>query len=135
MERGLRERLDDAMRKAAERKQQTVAANLKQREAADLARASEIFAAFRRNLTESLARLRTMEKEAGAMLFTLEDEKRQFQRDIRAMEDRLTELETEEARELASIRERYTDVRPFVSAAAVVFALDPADGTAAEVSA
>lgn len=134
-DRGLRERLDDAMRKAAERKQQTVAASLKQREAADLARASEIFAAFRRNLTESLARLRTMEKEAGAMLFTLEDEKRQFQRDIRAMEDRLTELETEEARELASIRERYTDVRPFVSAAAVVFALDPADATAAEVSA
>ncbi|MFC8797592.1 DISARM system SNF2-like helicase DrmD [Promicromonospora sp. NPDC057138] len=126
-ERGLRDRLDDAMRKAAERKQQTVTDSLKHREEADVNRAREIFAAFRRNLTESLARLRQMEKESAAALFTLDEEKRQFQRDIRAMEDRLAELDAEETREIAGIRERYTDIKPYVAAAAVVFALTPAD--------
>nr|WP_255415802.1 DISARM system SNF2-like helicase DrmD [Promicromonospora sp. AC04] len=126
-ERGLRDRLDDAMRKAAERKQSSVTESLRHREEADVNRAREIFAAFRRNLTESLARLREMERESAAALFTLDEEKRQFQRDIRAMEDRLAELAAEEAREVAGIRERYTDVKPYVSAAAVVFAVTPAD--------
>jgi hypothetical protein len=48
-------------------------------------------------------------------------------RDIRAMEERLATLSDEERREVAAIEERYTDIRPHVSAAAVVFALTPQD--------
>ncbi len=43
------------------------------------------------------------------------------------MERRLQSLDEEESRELAGIRDRYADVRPFVSAAAVVFAITPED--------
>ena len=46
------------------------------------------------------------------------------------MERRLLSLGDEQEREFAGIRERYADVRPFVSAAAVVFALTPADAAA-----
>ncbi|WP_225220238.1 DISARM system SNF2-like helicase DrmD [Oerskovia merdavium] len=127
-ERGLRERLDDAMRKAAERKQQAVAESLVKRKDADVDRAREIYAAFRRNLRDSLEALRREREDADGTLFgLLPEQERQFQRDMRAMEDRLDTLDDEEKRELDSIRARYADVQPYVSAAAVVFALTPAD--------
>ena len=43
------------------------------------------------------------------------------------MRDRLESLDEEEQRELSAIADRYTDVKPYVSAAAVVFALTPTD--------
>ena len=58
------------------------------------------------------------------MLPLPDDQHRQRQRDIRAMQDRLDSLDEEQDRELAGIRERYADVQPHVSAAAVVFAAD-----------
>lgn len=127
---GLHARLDRAMRDAAARKQAAVEASLTERERDDATRATEIFAAFRRNLTESLARLREQQRVAGETLFTLEEERRQFRRDIEAMEDRLAELDAEEGREIEAIRARYTDVKPYVSAAAVIFALTPDDASA-----
>ena len=51
------------------------------------------------------------------------------------MEERLASLDDEERREVAAIRERYADIRPHVSAAAVVFALTPQDAAAREVHA
>ena len=48
------------------------------------------------------------------------------------METRVESLADEERRELEAIRERYTDVKPYVSAAALVFALTPADARAWE---
>ena len=46
------------------------------------------------------------------------------------MQARAAELDDEERRELAAIRERYEDVRQFVSTAGVVFALTPEDAAA-----
>jgi hypothetical protein len=63
------------------------------------------------------------------MLFT-DDQQAQRRRDLRAMEDRLASLDEELGREVVSIEERYADVRAHVSAAAVVFALTPADAAA-----
>ncbi|MDT5024729.1 MAG: hypothetical protein QOE61_1155 [Micromonosporaceae bacterium] len=51
------------------------------------------------------------------------------------MEERLASLDDEEQREIAAIRERYSDIKPHVSAAAVVFALTPADAEAGRVQA
>ncbi len=55
------------------------------------------------------------------------DQQRQWRRDIEAMQRRLDELDDEEAREIAAITERYADVKPHTTAAAVVFALTRAD--------
>ena len=60
------------------------------------------------------------------MLFP-DDQQRQRQRDIDAMKSRQTELDDEEIREIAAIMERYVDVQPHTTAAAVVFALTRAD--------
>ena len=43
------------------------------------------------------------------------------------MERRLNELDDEEVREVAAIADRYADVKPHTTAAAVVFALTPED--------
>ena len=100
---------------------------LTKRQAADIQRAKEIFAAFRANLRDSLARLKKEEGEAQGQLFTDPDQQRQWRRDIDAMSRRLDELDDEEAREIAAITDRYADVKPHTTAAAVVFALTRAD--------
>ena len=122
----MRGRLEQAMKSRAERKQEAVAERLEARRDSDIERAHQIFAAFRRNLQDSLRMIRTEEEEQLAMLFP-DDQQRQRQRDIRQMEDRLRTLDEEEAREVRGISERYAEIQPFVSAAAVVFALTPAD--------
>lgn len=120
----VRSRLESAMTRKADRLQERLATELKARERADASRAQEIFAAFRRNLTESIARL---QHEDDSMLPLADEQQEQRRRDIRRMHERLDSLADEEAREVSAIRERYTDVKPYVSAAAVVFALTPAD--------
>ena len=79
------------------------------------------------NLRDSLARLKAEEDEAQGQLFTDPDQMRQWRRDIDAMSRRLDELDDEEAREIAAITDRYADVKPHTTAAAVVFALTRAD--------
>ena len=118
------------MRTRAERKQVQVTEQLQRREAADVQRAQDIFAAFRSNLRDSLARLRAEEAEAWGQLFTDSDQERQWRRDREAIQRRLDELDDEETREIAAIKDRYADVRPHTTAAAVVFALtrNDADG-------
>jgi len=123
----LRQSLEAAMRDRAARKQTQVTEQLQRREAADVQRAREIFAAFRANLRDSLASLRAQEADAQGQLFTDPDQERQWRRDREAMQRRLDELDDEEAREIAAIKDRYTDVRPHTTAAAVVFALTRAD--------
>ncbi len=122
----LRSRLLTAMSKRAESHQAAVEERLQIRRSADVTRAREIFGAFRVNLQESKQRLQTIEKEEAATLWP-SDQLAQVRRDIRSMEDRLASLDDEEAREVTSIEERYTDIRPHVSAAAIVFALTPQD--------
>lgn len=122
----LRTRLQDEMERRAASRQAAVAQSLTKRQEADAERARGIFAAFRVNLRESLARLRAEDAEQQAMLFT-DDQQRQRQRDIRQMEDRLASLDDEERREIAGVGQRYADVKPYVSAAALVFAVTPSD--------
>ncbi|MBG0560775.1 DEAD/DEAH box helicase [Actinoplanes sp. NEAU-A11] len=122
----LRARLFESMSRRAETRQQRVSDQLTKREQADVTRAREIFAAFRRNLNESLDVLAAKEAQEAATLLP-DDQQRQRQRDMEAMRRRLDELGDEETREVAAITERYRDIKPHTTAAAVVFALTPAD--------
>ncbi|HEU5149562.1 MAG TPA: DISARM system SNF2-like helicase DrmD [Iamia sp.] len=122
----MRARLEESMRTRAESHHRRVVDQLVARREADTERARGIFDAFRTNLRDSLAELRRAEAEAAATLFP-EDQQRQRRRDMDAMDRRLTELDAEEAREVSAIAERYADVKPHATAAAVVFALTPAD--------
>ena len=56
-----------------------------------------------------------------------DEEQKQRKRDIRKMEQRLDDLDSEESRELDMIRLRYKDVKPYVSIAALVFAVSEQD--------
>jgi len=130
----LHERLTNAMERRAESRQNRVENLLAARQAADLKRAREIFTAFRRNLTDSIGRLRSEEEEQLEMLPLADDQRAQRSKDLRAMETRLDSLGEEERRESAAIRARYTDVKPYVAAAALVFALTPSDAAAWEAA-
>jgi len=125
----LRTRLLTAMARRAETRQHAVTDRLGARRAADVTRAREIFAAFRVNLHESRDRLAAEIRGQEEMLFT-DDQQAQRRRDLRAMEERLDSLDEEERREIADIADRYAEIRPHVSAAAVVFALTPQDAAA-----
>jgi superfamily II DNA or RNA helicase len=122
----LRARLEESMEARAARRHQLVLEQLGQRQKSDTQRARDIFAAFRANLSDSLARLRSKQAEAEAMLWP-DDQQKQRQRDIQAMERRLDELDDEEAREIEAITERYAEVKPHTTAAAVLFALTRED--------
>jgi superfamily II DNA or RNA helicase len=123
----LRLRLEESMQARAGRRHESVIQQLDSRQAADVQRAREIFAAFRANLRDSLARLRAEEDEAQGQLFSDPDQQRQWRRDMDAMNRRLDELDDEEEREIAAITDRYVDVKPHTTAAAVVFALTRSD--------
>ncbi|MFI9451562.1 DISARM system SNF2-like helicase DrmD [Amycolatopsis sp. NPDC052450] len=130
----LRARLLTAMARKAESRQDKVTEALETRRDTDIVRAREIFDAFRVNLRESRDRLTRDIQEQEEQLFT-DDQQAQRRRDLRTMEDRLAGLDDEEQREITAIDERYRDIKPHVSAAAVVFALTPADAEAGSVGA
>ena len=121
----MRERLTTEMGKRAERQADRVRDQLESRCKDDAERARGIFAAFRRNLQDSLRAIRQSEDDGQDALFTLvtDEQRRQRARDIRAMEERLDVLDEEEAREVDGIQERYRDIRPYVSQVALVFAV------------
>jgi superfamily II DNA or RNA helicase len=123
----LRLRLEESMQARAGRRHELVMDQLTKRQEADTQRAHEIFAAFRTNLRESLAALKAAEDEAQGQLFADPDQQRQWRRDVEAMNRRLDELDDEEAREITALTDRYADVKPHTTAAAVVFALTRAD--------
>ncbi|MFM9262541.1 DISARM system SNF2-like helicase DrmD [Rhodococcus sp. 5A-K4] len=122
----LRARLEESMQARAARRHDLVMEQLAKRQSADVQRAREIFAAFRTNLHDSLRAFGTDDEEAQMMLWS-DDQQRQRRRDIEAMSRRLDELDDEEAREIAAITDRYADVKPHTTAAAVVFALTRTD--------
>ena len=122
----LRSRLDAAVQRRAQTRQRAVADDLDRRRDADIIRAQQIFAAFRQNLADTLTALENADRKEEEMLWA-DDARLQRRRDIAKMRDRLGSLSDEEHQEVAGLRERYADVRPFVSTAAVVFAITPAD--------
>jgi hypothetical protein len=125
----LRARLLESMDARAARRHELVVEQLTKRRRAYVQRAHDIFAAFRANLRDSLAVLRTKEAENEAMLWA-DDQQMQWRRDKEAMQHRLDDLDEEEAREVAAIEERYAEVKPHTTAAAIVFALTPEDAKA-----
>src|SRR5258705_6866905 len=104
------------MSRRAESRQERVTTELATRRDADVARAHEIFGAFRLNLSESRDRLAREIQEESEMLFA-DDQQAQRRRDVRAMEDRLASLDDEERREVAAIGERYAEIKPHGAAA------------------
>lgn len=126
----LRERLDTAMQRRSEARQRAVSEELDARRAADIARAREVFERFRLNLRDSLDRLAQEEETAAGQLALFDDQRRQRARDILRMQERLRQLDDDERREIEGLRARYADVRPYVSAAALVFAVSPGDAQA-----
>jgi superfamily II DNA/RNA helicase len=131
--RPLRDRLLTAMTRKAQSLQDKRLEALASRRETDIARAAEIFAAFRVNLRESRDRLeREIRSQEEELLFT-DDQQRQRRQDLSTMIDRLERLDEEERREIDSINARYADVRPHVTAAAVVFALTQADADAGRI--
>ena len=127
----LRTRLEESMQARAAKRHDTVVDQLRKRQEADTQRAHDIFAAFRLNLRDSLKVLQDAEEEAAMMLLP-DDQQNQRRRDIANMTRRLEALDDEEAREIDEITERYTDVKPHTTAAAIVFAVTPADAQAWE---
>lgn len=124
----LRVRLVEETERRAAALQGRVDASLTERRQADTQRVHDIFAAFRANLTDSLERLRAEEREQQGMLaLWAEDQRHQRARDVRAMEDRLIDLDGEEAREAEATALRYQDVQPYVSPVALVLAVTEED--------
>ena len=120
----LRTRLLTAMEQKARSHQEQVIDTLHKRRDTDIARAREIFAAFRVNLQESRDRLDREIRSEEEKLFP-DDQQRQRRHDLASMIDRLNSLDDEERREIAAISARYAEIKPHVTAAAVVFALTP----------
>ena len=128
----LRTRLLTAMARKAKAHQDTVIDALYKRRDTDIARAREIFAAFRLNLQESRDRLDREIRSEEEKLFP-DDQQRQRRHDLGSMIDRLDNLDDEERREVTAIGARYASIKPHVTAAAVVFALTPNDAKAGRI--
>jgi len=109
------------------RQERQIEALFKRRDT-DIDRAAKIYAAFRVNLRESYERLAREIRDEEEKLFP-DEQQRQRRRDLASMDERLLSLDDEEQREITGIRARYTDIKPYVTAAAVVFALTPRDAT------
>ena len=119
------------MGRRAETRKAAVEDNLKTREKVDLDRVKGIYGAFRENLRISLDQLNG-DDQAQLMFDLFEEERRQRQQDVRNIARRLDSVDDEETRELDAVRERYRDVKPYLSIAALVFAVSPADAKAWE---
>jgi superfamily II DNA or RNA helicase len=128
----LRTRLLTAMEQKARTRLEKVLDALYKRRDADIARAREIFAAFRVNLLQSRDRLDREIRSEDEKLFP-DDQQRQRRRDLASMIDRLDSLDDEEQREIAAIGARYAGIKPHMTAAAVVFALTPDDAKAGRI--
>ena len=124
----LQERLERATEQRALTLMDSVRDDLKKREGEELSRVEGIFSAFRLNLEDSLEEVREEERELYLQpTLWVDDQRRQRTRDIQLMRDRLSTLDMEEKRELEAVAERYRDIKPYVTIAALVFALSPSD--------
>lgn len=122
----LHNRLEEEVGRRANVRKAAVEDNLRAREKADLERVRGIYGAFRENLRTSLGQLNG-EDQAQLTLDLFEEERRQRQQDVKNIARRLESVDDEETRELNTVRERYRDVKPYLSIAALVFAVSPAD--------
>ncbi|MFD6445909.1 DISARM system SNF2-like helicase DrmD [Promicromonospora sp. NPDC060204] len=124
---GLRARVADAVDGRAERRRREIEASLESRLDDDLAALDRIFNRFRSTLTSTLAAADNARLAGERMLFQLDEEKRQRERDIARVRARLAMLDEEALIERDSVKRRYRDVQAHVFVAALVFALTPED--------
>ncbi|WP_126032218.1 helicase-related protein [Bifidobacterium castoris] len=122
----MKQRLEDAVMRRAEIRQQAVETSLHKREEDDKQRVHGIFSQFRANLQASLQRLKE-EEDQEQMTLWLDEEQRQRARDIANMTERLGALDDEERKEIELVDLRYRNIRPYVSIAALVFAVNERD--------
>ncbi|PAU69280.1 DNA helicase [Bifidobacterium italicum] len=124
----MKQRLEDAVMRRAEIRQQAVETSLHKREEDDKQRVHGIFSQFRANLQTSLQRLKEEEAREQEQLTLWTDEaQRQRLHDIANMTERLGALDEEERKEIELVDLRYRDIRPYVSIAALVFAVNEHD--------
>ena len=124
----MKQRLEDAVMRRAEIRQQAVETSLHRREEDDKQRVHGIFSQFRTNLQASLQRLKEEEAyEQEQLALWADEEQRQRARDIANMTERLSALDDEERKEVELVDLRYRDIRPYVSIAALVFAVNEHD--------
>jgi superfamily II DNA or RNA helicase len=123
---GLRERVSRAVADRVERRRREVEHQLEQRHEADRARVREIFDRFGATLRDALAQAQELDADPQFALFD-DAERRQSERDLRQIRQRIDALEDERERELAAVDARYDEVKPLTFSAAVLFAIAPAD--------
>ena len=112
------------MRARAERRHELVLEQLAKRQDADTQRAHEIFAAFRTNLRDSLAALKRRRGRSRRPAVRRRPAAPVAPRH-RGDEPPPRRARRRGGREVAAITDRYADVKPHTTAAAVVFALTP----------
>ncbi|MFS0853294.1 DISARM system SNF2-like helicase DrmD [Microbacterium sp. 179-I 3D4 NHS] len=130
---GLRNRVNAAIHRRAERLRSDVEADLDERRNADLATIDGIFSRFRGTLENTLAAAEEARRSGEEMLFQLPEEKQQRDRDLTRVQLRLTHLEDERQAEREAVERRYRDVKAHTFVAALVFALTPEDARKLEV--
>ncbi|WIX85857.1 DISARM system SNF2-like helicase DrmD [Amycolatopsis sp. DG1A-15b] len=129
---GIRARVVRAVEDRVARRRRDVEQQLAERHEAERGRVQAIFDRFGHTLTEALRQAKQLADDDQLTLF--DDERRQSERDLRQIRERIEALGDERERELAAVDARYADIRPRTFHAAVVFALSPEDADAGEVT-
>lgn len=130
---GVKDRVSLAIKDRAEKLRSTVEKDLELRRIADLAAVDSIFERFKSSLTNMLSAAEEQRLAGETMLFQLEEEKQQRERDLARVRNRLTTLEEEHLSERESVERRYRDVTAHTFVAALVFALTPEDAKKLEI--
>lgn len=129
---GLRPRVATAVADRAARRERDIEHQLRRRHDADRERVKAIFDRFGHTLTEALQQATKLANDNQLALF--DDERRQSERDLRQIRERIEALGDERVLELAAVDARYADVQARTFHAAVVFALSPEDADSGEVT-
>jgi len=127
----LQARVASAVQDRVARRRRDVERQLADRHDADRGRVEAIFDRFGHTLSDALRKAKELADEDQPTLFDVE--RRQSERDLRQIRERIDALADERERELAAVDARYTDVQARTFHAAVVFALSPEEAAAGQV--
>lgn len=124
---GVRARVNDAIARRADRLRLEIEENLEGRRRADLSAVEQIFQRFRATLEGTLAAADEARRSGEDMLFQLDEERQQRERDLARVRTRLSLLDDELSIERDAVERRYRDLKGHTFVAALVFALTPED--------
>lgn len=131
---GVRERVNEAIGRRTDRLRLEVEENLEGRRRSDLRAVEEIFERFRSTLDGTLASAEEARRSGTEMLFQLDDERQQRERDLARVRTRLSALDGELRAEREAVERRYRNLQAHTFVAALVFALTPEDAEKLEAS-